>query len=200
MARVRTAVAAKDYPSFGILKGHTYWYWTPYRQGKRYSATPPRPSQVESNPTRSSYLALQETLEDALNNATSIADVQCALDDAAEEARGVADELGEKADNIEDGFQHPTEMSEQFREQSDEVSSWADDLPNAADSYDDDPTLDKPEEPAQCNYLDEEEFARAMDAYEEDLAEYEEDQHRIQEALSGAIEDARSVLSDAPDI
>ena len=126
MARVHTAIARKDYPNSGIKKGDKYWYWTPYRSGKRMSATLPKPSQTESNATRSSYLALQEAAEADIETAATVADVIAVLEAAADEATDIAEELREKAQNIEDGFQHSTTQSDDFNQYADDVESWAD--------------------------------------------------------------------------
>jgi hypothetical protein len=128
MPRVHTATAAKDYPAEGIQKGERYWYWTPYRARRQMSKTQPMPSQVESNPTRSSYIALQEAASLDIDQAATIEDIRDALENARSDAENIAEELREKASNIEDGFGHETEMSDQFNQQADEVESWADEL------------------------------------------------------------------------
>jgi ABC-type transporter Mla subunit MlaD len=128
MPRVHTAIAAKDYPAAGIQRGEQYWYWTPYRARRQMSKTQPMPSQVESNPTRSSYMALQEAASLDIDQAATIEDIRDALENARSDAENIAEELREKASNIEDGFGHETEMSDQFNQQADEVESWADEL------------------------------------------------------------------------
>ena len=128
MPRVFTAMAKKDYPQYGIVKGDKYWHWTPYRSIKHYSKVAPRPSQVESNGTRASYLACQESLEDAIQNALTLDDVRGALEEAINDAGSVKEELEEKASNIEEGFGHSTERSDEFANQANEVESWIDAL------------------------------------------------------------------------
>jgi hypothetical protein len=135
MARVHTAIAAKDYPDHGISKGDRYWHWTPYRQKRRISKTPPRASQVESNDTKANLYAIDEGLRDSLVAATTMEEVQTAVQDAINNLDDVIDEFNEKADNIEDGFGHETSQSEELRGWAEEVESWKGDL----DSHDLDP-------------------------------------------------------------
>lgn len=133
MPRVFTSVAAKDYPTDGITKGATYFYWTPYRGRKRRSATRPRPSQVEPNETKASVYATVEALSDFLANAndeTPIDDVRELIDQCKSTAEDAVQEMEEKADNIEDGFGHETQQSGEFREWGESIQDWANELDN----------------------------------------------------------------------
>lgn len=131
MPRVETSIAAKDYPNQGIKKGEKYWHWTPYRQAKRRSKTPPRPSQYESNETKAQVYSACESLEDFLRDAddsTSAEDIQGAIDDCKTAAEEAKDAMEEKASNIEDGFGHETEQSTQFREWAEMIETWISEL------------------------------------------------------------------------
>lgn len=55
-------------------------------------------------------------------------EVTSALEDAANEVREIAEEKREGAQNIEDGFGHPTSQSEELNEVADELDSWADEI------------------------------------------------------------------------
>lgn len=68
-------------------------------------------------------------------------DVQAALDDAADEIRSLAEEKRESASNIEEGFGHPTEKSEELEQVADDLEAWADDVSSA-----DIPDLPEPED------------------------------------------------------
>ena len=149
MARVRTSVAAKDYPAYGIKKGDTYWHWTPYRQKRRMSATPPRPSQTETNETKADLYGIQEEMSDSLAAALKLETfedrleaVKAAVEAAHEDSEGVYEAFNEKADNIEDGFGHETTQSEELREWADEVESWRDELDDYKEPESDDPDFD----------------------------------------------------------
>ena len=128
MARVHTAIAAKDYPDHGISKGDKYWHWTPYRQKRRLSKTPPRASQVESNDTKANLYSITEGLMDSVNMATTVEEIKTAVASAIEECDTVYDEFNEKADNLEEGFGHETQQSEEIRGWAEEVESWKNDL------------------------------------------------------------------------
>ena len=141
MARVHTAIAAKDYPNHGISRGDKYWHWTPYRQPRRLSKTMPRPSQTESNDTKANLYSIEEGLTDSLNVATTLEELRTAIAIAIEECEIVSDEFNEKADNIADGFGHETMQSEEIRGWAEEVDSWKNDL----DSIDLEPDEDNPD-------------------------------------------------------
>lgn len=191
--------AQKDYPDYGIKKGDTYYHWTPFRQRKRMSLTLPKPSQVESNGTRSSYLAIQESLEIDIEQATSLEDLDGILSSAAEEIRSVAEELNEKAQNIEEGFGHSTELSEQFAEQAGEVEQWADLLKDAVlDDYDS--PLDEPVEPVANEYENKDTYESDMVQYNYDKIAYDQALEKSVDELENSKQDVISVIGDAPDI
>jgi len=171
MPRVNKSTAKKDYPEHGISKGDVYYHWTPFRSFKRYSKEYPRPSLVEPNGTRASYLALQESLSDELNGAETMEDLRSAVETAASEAEAVSEELAEKASNIEDGFGHSTEKSEGFSEQADEVSNWASELEGL--SLDD---------------FDIDDLEEGQDVDEETESAFEAAKTEVEEALAGAPE------------
>ena len=203
MARVHTAIAAKDYPVQGIKKGEKYWYWTPYRAGKRMSRTQPTASQTESNETRASYLAIQEGLQADIDSAGSVEDVKGVLESAADELDGIAEELREKASNIEEGFQHETEQSSQFNEQADEVESWASELRDALDDSAEEPG-EEPTAPDRAAFDEgpdgDAEFEKAAADYADDKQEHDEAVQAWEDALDDAKSAASDLLSSAPDV
>lgn len=71
-----------------------------------------------------------------------------ALSSIADEIRSLAEEKREGAQNIEDGFGHPTSMSEELTDIADQLDSWADEVEQA-----DIPDLPEPEE-ADCEECD----------------------------------------------
>jgi hypothetical protein len=85
---------------------------------------------------------------EAIDSAESEDDVQTALGEAAEAVREIAQEKGESADNIESGFQHETEQSQELRDISEQLDSWADEIENATI-----PDFPEPEE-AECEFCD----------------------------------------------
>lgn len=63
-----------------------------------------------------------------VSDATSIDELESARDDAASAIRELAGEKEESAQNMEDGFGHETEQSEELRDISEQLESWADDV------------------------------------------------------------------------
>jgi len=199
MPRVHTATARKDYPKFGIIKGDKYYYWTPYRQGRKMSKTRPTPSQVESNATRSGFLAIIESCEAEIDAAGVVKDVKDALCNAADDFDGVVEELRAKSSNIEEGFGHETELSTQFNDQADELESWADEL-RGADFDEVEEPGEEPEEPDRDEYEDDLDYGKAVEEYDCSLEEWEGMKQAYEEALEAAKEEATDLLSSAPDI
>lgn len=65
MARVHyVKSAAKDYPHAGVKKGEPYYWWKPFRQGKRISKERPKASQVATSEYAQRVLGLVEGLEE----------------------------------------------------------------------------------------------------------------------------------------
>lgn len=87
---------------------------------------------------------IEYDFSNAIDEVESEDDVQSALDEAAERVREIAQEKGESADNIEEGFQHETYQSQELREQSESLESWADEISSATI-----PDFPEPEE-ADC--------------------------------------------------
>lgn len=58
-------------------------------------------------------------------------EVQELLNDAAERVREIAEEKREGASNIEDGFGHETQQSQELNDVADQLDSWADDIEGA---------------------------------------------------------------------
>ena len=201
MPRVFTATAAKDYPNQGIQKGDQYFYWTPYREGKRRSKNRPSPSQVESNATRAAYLSLREDAENSLDSALTVGDIVALLEDASSDAQSIVDELREKASNIEEGFGHETEQSAQFNEQADDVEGWISDLGNV--DRPDEPE-EEPTKPERKDFPDGEigdtDFDGALVNYEDNHAEWQEAVDGLEDTVEDFRSEASTALGDAPDI
>lgn len=89
--------------------------------------------------------AAQEEFSDFIgswNPDDGIDAVRDALNNCAEQVRSVGEEYRESASNIEEGFGHPTYMSEELEQKADELESWADEIEQAVDSVDDEPEAD----------------------------------------------------------
>jgi hypothetical protein len=74
---------------------------------------------------------ISHDFERAIDGATGPDEITSALEDAANSAREIAEEKRESAQNIEDGFGHPTSSSEELNEIADSLDSWADEIEQA---------------------------------------------------------------------
>jgi hypothetical protein len=105
MARVHfVKKARKDNPA--VKKGQSYYWWEFRYGGTHYSVTPPRPSQLTQSEFLSQYLSIQETLEDAMNGASSVSDVEEAIEEAKSELECLRDETDEKWNNMPEQLQY----------------------------------------------------------------------------------------------
>lgn len=68
----------------------------------------------------------------SLSDIESEDDAQSALDEAANMIRDLAEEKRESAQNIEDGFGHPTSTSEELTDTAEQLDSWASEVESAS--------------------------------------------------------------------
>ena len=69
-------------------------------------------------------------------------EIEPTLEEFAGQVEAVADEYDESADNMEDGFGHPTSTSDELREKADNLRYWADDIRSAFSEIDGEKTGD----------------------------------------------------------
>src|SRR5690606_7844042 len=102
----------------------------PYGGTKRYRCSSCPTWQVwEYSSSLSARIAqIEHEANEAFAQAKCIEDLEGARDAAADAIQELADEQREKADNIEDGFGHETQMSEELRQQGDDLEAWADEV------------------------------------------------------------------------
>ena len=159
MPKVHTAKAGKDYPSHDIKKGDTYYHWSFFRGPKMMSKTMPKRSQTTGSAKLSNILAVEESLQAALSEATCPEDVIAALDAAISDGQSSIDEYDEAISNLEDGFPNGCPAKDETEEARDNIQSWLDELENAKSEVEHLNTSD---------YLDEEE---RMEEIKADLTE-----------------------------
>lgn len=117
-------------------------------------------------------------------------DVTSILETAAEEIRGIAEEKRQSASNMEEGFGHSTEKSDELNEIADNLDSWADDVEQA----------DVPDAPEDDEYPDHEfeqnEDDEADDTCQVEGCEKDESEHEttMEEALETWRDEAREAL------
>ena len=126
--RVKTRVAAKDYPAQGIKKGDTYYSWSHYRGPKIRSLTPPKRSQLTQDDGKAQVYDAFDSLP-AEPTADDVRDVAS----ACEEASGT---FSEKLENLPENFQQ-SETGERLQNNTDSCESAADDLKDLAGEIED---------------------------------------------------------------
>jgi len=126
--------ARKDYPEHDIAKGDSYYWWAFRYGGKRYSKTPPRPSQLTQSDKLSRVYATHESIEDVIAATKSLTDVAALADtlsNAADEVREVASEYTDAAEAVRENFsESPT--ADDCEEKAQELEAWADTLDQAS--------------------------------------------------------------------
>jgi len=137
-----------------IVEGDAYAWNQPSRYSMRYNwhtrCAPPRPSALEANEKRSAAMAAFEDGYDALDQMRNAEygedfDPEAFVEEikdnvfttVADAVREAGELWRESATNIEEGFGHPTSMSEEYEGYADEVESVADDVESIdLDEYD----------------------------------------------------------------
>jgi hypothetical protein len=99
--------ARKDYPDHGIKKGEPYYWWK-FRTGgiggsKRFSKTPPTPSQLTQSEFLSTLYSIQEEWDAA--DMEHKDDVISAIENAKGALEELRDDTQNKLDNMPDGLQ-----------------------------------------------------------------------------------------------
>lgn len=83
----------------------------------------------------------QATFDFDVSNCETPDEVQAALDEVADRIQELAEESREAAESIENGFGHPTFVSDEANERADQLEEWAEEIRGA-----DIPELPEPEE------------------------------------------------------
>lgn len=111
-----------------------------------------KPSELESNPRRASIMEAEEAVGDAVDQLAE--GEYSALAEALREAKStletIKDELEDGANNIEDGFGHETQQSEEMHDQASQLEEWMDEIEGAADEIES-MEPDEPEDSDECD-------------------------------------------------
>ena len=117
--------AAKDNPV--AKKGEPYYWWKFRYSGKQFSKTPPRPSQLTQSEFLSTMYGAQEDLEDAINQGSTVADLEAAKDALLETIEELRDMSQNSLDNMPDQLQEG-DTGQMLQERVDAMDSWESDL------------------------------------------------------------------------
>lgn len=94
--------ARKDNPA--VKAGESYYWWKFRHGGKRYSRTPPRPSQLTQSPYYGQVRSLVERVED--ESPTDNDDWISLRDEVREELEALGQECQDNLDNMPDSLQY----------------------------------------------------------------------------------------------
>jgi hypothetical protein len=126
-----------DYCHEGIAVGESYKHISP-RSGpyggrtlRRHEGHPNWHPWEYSDSLSAQLAQIEHDFSQAVSDAGSGNDVQSALDEAAAAIREIAEAKREAAQNIEDGFQHPTSQSEDLTDIADQLDDWAGEVESA---------------------------------------------------------------------
>ena len=167
-----------------IKPGDSYKYISiktgPYSSHTRYrcAAAPDWHHWDYSSSLSARVAQIQHDGEEALSSAEIAEDFESVAEEIAEWIEGLAQEKYENAQNIEDGFGHPTAKSEELDEIASGLDDWATEIRDAANGLDD--------APEQENFDD-----------DDDSGQTAEELH--QEALEAWADEARDAIQEALD-
>lgn len=127
--------ARKTIRGAGIKKGESYYWWKFRHGGKRVSKTKPRRSAL----TQSEFYGVMYDAEDdvaaaieAFQGGGDVADLACAINEAASSVSEQADECDDKASNLESAFPNGCPSLELLQNRAEQARSISDELESAA--------------------------------------------------------------------
>lgn len=123
MPRVHTIKSArKDYPSFGISKGDTYYKWKFRYGGERKSKTYPKRSQLTQSAFYQSLYDLQDDF------AFDRDDLDVSRTDIIDQLQDLLDQCQDSLDNMPEHLQDTSESGMMLQERIDGLQEWIDNL------------------------------------------------------------------------
>lgn len=191
MPRVRSQVAAKDYPSHGIKKGETYYSWKFRYGGPRKSKTYPEPSQLTNSPFLQTVYGAAEQIDEAED-----AD---ALRSIAQEVRDAGEECQSSLDNMPEGLQQGS-TGELLQTRIDNCEAWADEIERVADDLEEKLGEIDDKEDEQASLRSQRDEWEALSEEEQDAADEPEEPEAdwdAEEAKREALEAAREEANGA---
>lgn len=173
-----------------LPKGSAYRWWKFRYGGKRIRCTKPgcapKGSELVNSPYISGCMAAQESMEEALGSATCVADVQSALESAAEEITNMGEEARASFDNMPENLQMGG-TGEMLEGRADACESLASELESAAGELEEDDARDLDPE-------DEDDWVTAIEAQGVERDEGESDEDWAQRCRDAVAEENGSRL------
>lgn len=115
--------AAKDYPTQGIAKGESYYWWKFKNGSKQYSKVAPRASQL----TQSAYYAAAYEIQESIENLSADDSLPSDVADIVSTLRDLAEEQDDKFNNMPDSLQQG-EIGQLLEQRRDSCNEYADEL------------------------------------------------------------------------
>lgn len=157
-----------------------------------------------SNEKTRALMEAEDELTKALAGDFDRLDAEDAFQAAADAVEEIAEMHRESAHNIEEGFGHPTEQSEDFEYRAEAVAAAAEELREAENEFPPEPDTEEPEEPdipgwhgtEQATDEEQEEYEKARQEFEVDWGDYwadwEEWRDTIRELASEKMGEAQT--------
>lgn len=117
--------ARKDNPA--VKAGESYYWWKFNFGPMRYSATPPKQSQLTQSPFLGEYYSIQEDLEEGCANAITGADLTSTVEEVCGRITELRDETEGNFENIPENFQEG-DTGTMLQERIDGLEQWQNDL------------------------------------------------------------------------
>lgn len=134
MPRVHFVKAArKENPVAKV--GQSYYWWKFRNGGKRYSLERPKPWDLTQSPFRKQYLMIEHSI--STMTAESFDDLESQIESITEEIRQLGEECRENRENMPESLQD-SETGQLLEERADGMESWADELENVFQAFDQD--------------------------------------------------------------
>lgn len=131
--------AQKDNPA--VKKGESYYYWTFRYGGKRYSATPPKRSQL----TQSPFLQQLYDLQDDVSTPSDIDDLEAWAESACDTLQDMRDECEERLDDMPEQLRDTSTSGELLQERIDQCDGAIGELQAISFEFDEEEGMDEDE-------------------------------------------------------
>ena len=120
--------ARKDNPA--VKAGESYYHWKFRYGGRVYSKVRPNRSQLTQSSFLSTYYELEDGMEERVNAAQSIEELESTIEEIASEIESLMEETQESLDNMPEHLQDSSPSGELLQERIDGLENWQSELEN----------------------------------------------------------------------
>lgn len=199
MPRVETRTARKDYPQDGIKKGDTYYYTKLKLQRGgivKRSLKPFKASQLTTSPFKGGFLAAGEAFEASDKSAEAMREAAEAIRSLAEEAQSSYDNLPEgfQMGDMGQMLENRVSECEGIADDLEDFAQQLDDLEEPTEPKA--PEGGEPDDDEDPDFLAK---TDAWETYQDELSEYEDAQQAYEDEIENIVSEAESRLGEMPD-